>query len=90
MTLALALELAPHGITVNAVRPPIVPVERNRSRWNFYQEQVVPFIPMGRLCRPEDIGAAVVLFASPAAGYITGQIIAVDGGWTSRPAYPLP
>jgi 3-oxoacyl-[acyl-carrier protein] reductase len=90
MTLALALELAPHGITVNAVRPPIVPVERNRSRWDFYQEQVVPFIPMGRLCRPEDIGAAVVLFASPEAEYITGQIIAVDGGWTSRPAYPLP
>lgn len=90
MTLAMAVELAPHGITVNTVRPSIVPVERNRNRWDFYQEQVVPFIPMGRLCDPADIGAAVVFFASPESGYITGQFLTVDGGWTSRPAYPLP
>jgi NAD(P)-dependent dehydrogenase (short-subunit alcohol dehydrogenase family) len=89
MSRALAIELAPLGITVNIVAPPIVPVERNRSRWKFYEEKVVPFIPMGRLASPQDIGDAVALFASPRANYITGQLLRVDGGWTSRPAYPV-
>ena len=88
LTVALAVELAPHGITVNAVQPSIVPVERNKARWEFYQEKVVPFIPTGRLCRPEDIASAVAHLASPGAEYITGQVLAVDGGWTSRPAHP--
>ena len=90
MTVALAVELAPHGITVNAVQPSIVPVMRNRERWQFYKQQVVPFIPAGRLCRPEDVASVVRFLASPEAGYVTGQIIAVDGGWSRRPAYPLP
>jgi 3-oxoacyl-[acyl-carrier protein] reductase len=89
LTVALAVELAPHGITVNAVQPSIVPVERNRARWEFYQEKVAPFIPAGRLCHPEDIASVVAHLASPSAEYITGQVLAVDGGWTSRPAYPL-
>lgn len=89
LTVAMAVELAPYGITVNAVQPTIVPVARNRSRWKFYQEKVVPFIPAGRLCRPEDVASAVTFLAAPQAEYVTGQILAVDGGWTSRPAYPL-
>jgi NAD(P)-dependent dehydrogenase (short-subunit alcohol dehydrogenase family) len=89
LTVALAVELAPHGITVNAVQPSIVPLERNKARWEFYQEEVVPLIPTGRLCRPEDIASAVAHLASPGAEYITGQVLAVDGGWTSRPAHPL-
>lgn len=89
LTVALAVELALHGITVNAVQPSIVPVERNRERWGFYREKVMPFIPAGRLCRPEDIASVVTHLASPSAEYITGQVLAVDGGWTSRPAYPL-
>lgn len=88
MSRALAIELAPFGITVNMVAPPVVKVSRNRNRWDFYDEKLTPFIPMGRMAEPRDIGQAVALFASPKADFITGQILRVDGGWTSRPAYP--
>jgi NAD(P)-dependent dehydrogenase (short-subunit alcohol dehydrogenase family) len=85
-TKGLAVELAPHGVTVNAVAPgymltPLVRgyLEADEAR----RERILQRIPLGRLGAPEDIGGALVFLASDAARYITGATIAVDGGWTA-------
>ena len=83
MVRALALELAPQGITVNAVAPGAIETpgakmpEENRK-------QTEAGIPLGRIGQPEDIANAVAFLASERSGYITGQTIVVDGGWTSQ------
>lgn len=82
-TKALAREVAPLGITVNAIAPGIIETETTRqtfpeSALQAYQAQV----PLRRLGQPEDLTGLVVFLASPAAAYITGQVYAVDGGYT--------
>jgi 2-hydroxycyclohexanecarboxyl-CoA dehydrogenase len=78
---SLAVEVARHGITVNVVSPATVDTPLLRGALTAEQiERREKANPMGRLGRPEDVAAAVVFFASPAAGYVTGQVLSVNGG----------
>ncbi len=82
-TRALALELAPKQITVNAVAPGAISTP-GAAMADDVKEATIKGIPAGRLGDPMDIAGLVVFLASDVAGYITGQVIAVDGGWTLR------
>ena len=77
-----ARELAPKGITVNAIGQAMTntPLTEKLLSDDDRRAQVVSQIPMGRLCKPEDILAMVLLLMAPGGGFITGQTIFVDGG----------
>jgi gluconate 5-dehydrogenase len=80
-----ALELAPHGITVNGVAPTFVYTEMIRhvvDRPEFRAE-LERRIPLGRIADPKDVVGPVLFFAAPASGFVTGQILYVDGGITA-------
>jgi 3-oxoacyl-[acyl-carrier protein] reductase len=80
-----ARELAPHGITVNAVAPGFIPVERHASLPPEVVTRYLATVPAGRMGTPADIAHAVSFLASDGAGFITGQRIVVDGGRTLGP-----
>jgi 2-deoxy-D-gluconate 3-dehydrogenase len=83
LTKSLALELAPRGITVNAVGPSLIETDLTRDRMRKdpgFRDVEVARTPLGRLGTAEDVSAAVVYFASTEAGFITGQLLLVDGG----------
>ena len=80
-TKSLALEGAPNNITVNAICPGFVDTSMVRGMPPDVLEKVIQKIPMHRLGQPEEIARAVTFLASPASGYITGQIITVNGGF---------
>lgn len=85
MTRSLAIELGPKGITVNSVSPGFIdtPMSRRAIDGGLFPvpyEQIIATYPIPRLGRPEDIAAACAFFASDAAGYITGQVLGVNGG----------
>ena len=87
LTRSLALELAPHGITVNAVGPSLVETDLTRERMRAnpgFRAEEVARTPLGRLGTPEDVAAAVAFFASPSASFITGQTLLVDGGTSAH------
>ncbi len=87
VTRSLALELAPHGITVNAVGPSLVETDLTRERMRTvpgYRDEELGRTPLGRFATPEDVAAAVVFFASPAAAFVTGQTLLVDGGTSAH------
>ncbi len=77
---ALALEVASRGITVNVVAPGLIETDMTRALAADAQESWAGRIPMGRLGRPEDVADAVCFLASDEAAYITGQVLAVNGG----------
>ena len=80
LTMSLARELARRNITVNAVAPGFVETDMTKDLPEAVKAQVAALTPMGRMGKPEEIAAAVAFLASPRAGYITGQTIAVNGG----------
>lgn len=83
MVRALALELAPRKINVNAVAPGGIDTP-GASSSEEAKNQIIATIPFKKLGAPEDIANAVVFLASDKSNYITGQTIVVDGGWTLR------
>src|ERR1051326_5577922 len=79
-TESLARELARKGITVNAVAPGFIETDMVSGMPEAALDQVKAMTPMGRLGKPEEIAEAVVFLASPKSSYVTGQVLAVNGG----------
>lgn len=77
-----ALELAPEGITVNAICPGTIRTEGLSSLGEDAIAEMQRVIPVGRLGDPEDIGAMAVFLSGPTAGFVTGQAVVIDGGQT--------
>ena len=85
LTRALALELAPHGLRVNAVAPgPVAtPMTSIARRDTDRAQAIVARVPMGRFGETHEIAAAIRFLLSDASTFITGQILCVDGGYTA-------
>jgi 3-oxoacyl-[acyl-carrier protein] reductase len=79
---ALAKELAPRQITVNAVAPGLIETDMTRSLTETQRQALLQQIPSGKLGTPEDVAACVLFLASEEARYITGEVISVSGGLT--------
>jgi NAD(P)-dependent dehydrogenase (short-subunit alcohol dehydrogenase family) len=86
LTKAMAVELAPHGVRVNAVAPTYVetPLTKPYFENEAFRQDVLRRIPLGRVGTVEEVAAAVLFLASPAASLITGASLLVDGGYTAQ------
>jgi 3-oxoacyl-[acyl-carrier protein] reductase len=80
LTRCLALEVAGRGVTVNAIAPGFIETDMSEAVRNKAGDVIRKMIPVRRLGKPEDIAHLAVFLASPAASYITGQVLTVDGG----------
>ncbi len=80
LTKTVARELAPRGITVNAIAPGFIETDMTASLPEKARNAMLDQVPLGRAGQPEDVAAAVVFLASESAAYITGQVIHVSGG----------
>jgi len=81
-TKSLSREIARLGITVNAVCPGVISTPMTENLDDETRNDLLNMIPMGKFGEPEDVTGAILFLASEKAGYITGQVLAVDGGLT--------
>jgi len=77
---SLAREVGSRNITVNCVAPGFVDTDMTRALSEKQQQDLLQYVPLKRLGKPEDIASAVAFLASPSAGYITGATLHVNGG----------
>lgn len=86
LTKAMAVELAPENIRVNAIAPTFLETPMTASFFADpeFRNWVISRIPLGRIGRMDEVTGAIVFLASPAASLITGTSLAIDGGWTAR------
>lgn len=80
MTKSYAREVASRGITVNAVAPGFINTDMTEAMPEGAKDKIITGIPMGRTGKPEDVAEAVAFLASEQAGYITGEVLRIDGG----------
>jgi NAD(P)-dependent dehydrogenase (short-subunit alcohol dehydrogenase family) len=87
LTKSVAIDVAKSGIRVNAICPGMIDtamVDRLQEAVPTFRETLMVFKPMGRLGNPEEVAAAAIWLASPAASFITGHTLAVDGGYVAQ------
>ncbi len=84
-TKALAKEVAPFGVRVNAITPGFIETEILAGFNDEQKQKIIDSIPLGRMGKPEDVAHCVKFLLSDAAQYMVGQIVTVDGGLTMRP-----
>ena len=80
LTRALAVELGGRGVIVNAVAPGFIETDMSEAVRNKAGDLIKKAVPLKRLGKPDDIAAVVLFLCGPAAGYVTGQVLTVDGG----------
>jgi 3-oxoacyl-[acyl-carrier protein] reductase len=85
MTRALALELAPRGVRVNAIAPSLTASEMTRAMPEKVLDKMIASIPLGRQAEPEEIAETIAALASPATAYVTGQVLVACGGRSLAP-----
>jgi 3-oxoacyl-[acyl-carrier protein] reductase len=80
LTKSVAKEVASRSVTANAIAPGLVQTEMTANLTEDQGQAVLQIVPLGRAATPEEIAPAVVFLASEEAGYITGSVLAIDGG----------
>jgi NAD(P)-dependent dehydrogenase (short-subunit alcohol dehydrogenase family) len=92
LTRCWAHEFGPHGVRVNAIAPGFILTDLTKKLWSDPTMQAwgLANTPQRRLGVPDDLVGAALFLASPAAAFITGQTICVDGGFTAGWAWPIP